>query len=284
MSTQLPPRWLPAPMEGIMRGCFCPIAAEMGLVDGWLTNFFRVNSSGKASDRQLRDFLAPFFTTGIPVFVQLMGDDPGLIAETAQRMLELAPISGFDLNLGCPSHAVSRHPGVGGGVWKSPTIPLAVLRTLRQRLGSGIMLSLKCRTGKNDYKESLEWLPRWIDVGELNWISVHYRTVAEGYKPVDKSERSKRFAAVAGITDVPMWLNGDFADIAEAEAEIAKLDGKAHGALFGRGWLKAPGLFCGKDNKAVAEEFYTRAVNWHEGISPGQRIELGKWLLGKIIL
>ena len=267
-----------------MRNCFCPIAAEMDLTDAWFTSFFRINSSGRATDRQLKDFLAPYITTNIPVFVQLMGDDPGLIAETAQRFMALFPVAGFDLNLGCPSHAVARHPGVGGGVWKAPEIPLHILRTLRQRLGGNVTLSIKCRTGKDDYHDSLKWLPRWIEAGELDWISVHYRTVSEGYRPVTKEERSKRFAAVAEVTDIPMWINGDMTDIAEAEAEIAKLNGRAHGALFGRGWLKSPGLFRGIDSATAAEEFYKRAVNWPEGISSGQRIELGKWLLGKIIL
>lgn len=285
MNKKLPPRFLPAPMEGIMRGCFCKVAAEMGLVDGWLTNFLRINSAGRLPDKTLKEFLAPFLTTPIPVFVQLMGDNGELIAETASRLLEISSgIAGFDLNLGCPSHAVVRHPGVGGGVWKNPEIPLQVLSAMRERLGPGVVLSIKCRTGNEDFRECIPWIPQWVEAGKLDWISVHYRTVKEGYRQIDKKERSKRFAAVAACTSVPLWLNGDFQTLEEAEEEIDRISAPAAGALLGRSWLKSPGIFRSIPAEKAALEFYNRAVNHPDGISRGHRIELGKWLLGEIIL
>lgn len=287
MSGSLPPVFMPAPMEGVMRGCFCPIADAMGLVDGWLTPFWRITASGVQPGRRLREFLAPFFTGRVPVFVQLMGDDPVLTADTAERMMEIAPrpVAGFDLNLGCPSRAVSRHPGVGGGVWKNPASPAEILSEMRRRLGHSVLLSVKCRTGERSPDEVLKWLPVWRDAGELDWVSIHFRTVEEGYREVPRRERRERFIAAAeALGSCPLWLNGDFTTLEEAEAETAALNGRAGGVLFGRGWLRNPGLFRGLPAPDTAEEFYRRAAAWRPPIPEGQRIELGKWMLGRIIL
>ena len=282
-----PPVFMPAPMEGVMRGCFCPIADAMGLIDGWLTPFWRVTSSGTPHRRKLQEFLAPFFTGPVPVFVQLLGDDPVLLADTAERMLEASPrpIAGFDLNLGCPSRAVARHPGAGGGVWQAPCTPVGILAEMRRRLGRSVLLSVKCRTGGRSPEEMLHWLPIWRDAGELDWVTIHFRTVAEDYREVPRRERRERFLAAAeALGKCPVWLNGDFATLEEAEAEMAALGGRAGGVLFGRGWLRNPGLFRGLPGPETAEEFYRRAAAWQPPIPRGQRIELGKWMLGRIIL
>ena len=68
----LPCRIIPGPMEGISEGSFVAVMSEMGMVRCWFTPFIRV-SNGVPRMARLREKLAPYLATGLPVIAQIMG-------------------------------------------------------------------------------------------------------------------------------------------------------------------------------------------------------------------
>ena len=76
-SDRKPEIW-PAPMEGVMTQPLIRAASKLGLVDRWMTPFWRVTSS-PVKKSKLKQWFAPFVDSGLPVTAQLMrGDDnPG---------------------------------------------------------------------------------------------------------------------------------------------------------------------------------------------------------------
>ena len=104
-------RLMLAPMEGVIDHTMRELLTSLGSVDRCVTEFVRV------SDRLLppRVFrrLCPELdrggvtAAGVPVYVQLLGGQPGVVADNAARAAELgAP--GIDLNFGCPAKTVNR--------------------------------------------------------------------------------------------------------------------------------------------------------------------------------
>ena len=53
-----------------------------------------------------------------PVFLQIFGDDPQVMAGAAQSLLDLGP-AGFDINMGCPVPKVAGN-GCGSALMKDP--------------------------------------------------------------------------------------------------------------------------------------------------------------------
>src|SRR5688572_197331 len=86
--------WLLAPMEGVTEPCFRELVLERNppaLLGGAFTEFARVTDH-PLPRRVLREHLgARRFAT--PVGLQLMGSDPGALAATARRAVEVgAPL------------------------------------------------------------------------------------------------------------------------------------------------------------------------------------------------
>ncbi len=275
------PRFLPAPLEGVMTPALIRAATELRLVDGWMTPFLRVSQGGVPRPKRLGEFLEPFAAAGVPVWVQIMGTDPATVAAAAERALELGA-AGVNLNFGCPSRQVCSG-GAGGGAWKRPETIAAIASAVRERLPEAD-LSLKIRSGWSDPGE-IALLPELIAAARPDWIVFHYRTVAEQYRMVEPAERLSRWRrAVELARPVPVWINGDLAGLAEAEAAVA--DSGAAGAMAGRGWLRDPWFFrrpAAPGAEEGRELFWRTALQMRPALSPGQRIELGKWLFGRII-
>ncbi len=277
----LPPRFLPAPLEGVMHPAFCEAAARLRLVDGWLTPFWRV-SQGVARTRYLQEFLAPFQWAGVPVWVQLMGVDAAAVAATAARFLELGA-AGINLNFACPSRQVTGG-GAGGGALRHPDRMLEIVSALRRELPEAD-LSLKLRTGWESPEEYRQWLPELLATGKPDWLALHFRTVKEQYAPVADAEARWR-GFIESAAPVPVWINGDLAN--RVEAEKAMTTTGAAGAMAGRGWLRDPWWFRrGREDAPAPDEarrrFFAAATTATAPLTRGQTIELGKWLFRRIL-
>ena len=98
-------------MEGVMTQPLIRAASKLGLVDRWMTPFWRVTSSPEKKSK-LKQWFAPFVDSGLPVTAQLMGEDAEMITRVAEELLKLGA-SDINLNFGCPSGQVVRH-GCGG--------------------------------------------------------------------------------------------------------------------------------------------------------------------------
>lgn len=272
--------WLPGPMEGVMSPEWVQAANRLCLTDKWITPFFRL-SRDLPRKKHFTAFLKPY--QGVSTVMQLMGTDPGLLAEAAV-VAEEAGADGVDLNFGCPSSQVLRH-GAGGALLKTPALAGEILR--RTAGAVRIPVSAKIRCGW----ESAAELPCLLDhllAAEPSMLTLHFRCVSEGYLPLPPEERERRFRlAVDTIAGrCPLVLNGDFETAGEMHGLTERFS--AAGAMAARGLLRDPGLLrraAGLPTPEAAEmrEAFFRAVirEYPGGMPPGRAMELSIFIWGK---
>lgn len=233
ISGSYPAEIWPAPMEGVMTPALIRAVAGLGLVERWMTPFWRVTSS-PVKRRKLAEWIAPFIESGVPVTAQLMGDEAGMILKIAEELLKLGA-TGINLNFGCPSGQVLRH-GCGGAMLKRQKEIIFLIKKIKENL-PGVPLSIKIRCGF-DWPD-LDWLKE-LSREEVDKIFFHYRLVKEGYSTFPFDFALKRFAIIREtIADIPIIANGDI-DSAEKMTEVINLG--FDGIMTGRGWLKNPSI------------------------------------------
>ena len=103
-------RLILAPMEGVMDSLMRDLITGIGGYDRCVTEFVRVSQT--VLPKRVFYRLCPelhnhgLTPSGTPVFIQLLGSDPDLMAKNASVAARLgAP--GIDLNFGCPAKTVN---------------------------------------------------------------------------------------------------------------------------------------------------------------------------------
>ena len=214
-SFSLPSRVILSPMEGIMnRNFFFDAACSLGLIDSWMPPFLGVPRGAAPSVRALRRHLGHYLDSGIPLTVQLLGNNADSLAETALRLWEYALL-------------------------REPDCAAEIVGAIRRRVPS-ICLSVKLRSGFSSPGETGELVRRICDSG-VSWLLFHFRTVSENYAAVDREEALRRIRnAVHSAGAVPVFGNGDI--LSAADARMMREESGCAGAAVGRGFLKNPFL------------------------------------------
>jgi tRNA-dihydrouridine synthase C len=177
-------RLMLAPMEGVIDHTMRELLTSLGGIDRCVTEFLRV------SDRLLppRVFhrlcpeLARGGTTssGVPVYLQLLGGEAGVVAENAARGAELgAP--GIDLNFGCPAKTVNRSNG-GAILLRDPARVADIVAAVRRAVPADIPVTVKIRLGFENRERFLE-IVRGIEDARADELTIHARTRKDGYRP-----------------------------------------------------------------------------------------------------
>jgi len=266
-------------MEGVMHPAFVIAANALGLVDVWMTPFYRVTGPRRPR-RVLAGFLAPFLAGGVPVHAQLMGRDADGMLSAAESCLELG-CAGINLNFCCPSGTVVRH-GSGGGWLRDSAGLLALAGALRRGL-PGAFLSIKLRAGFD--RPDFAWYSELAGLG-MDAVFLHFRTVKEQYRELPFGVALERFSAARELLGaVALFANGD---IDSREKFDACRRAGCTGIMAARGWLRNPSLLkkmTGSQCEATAKELFFKEleVAVSDGslrFNNGRAIELGRLLLG----
>lgn len=172
---------------------------------------------------------------GVPVFVQILGGDPESMAATARVAADLgAP--GIDINFGCPAKTVNNHDG-GASILRAPERIERIVAAVRGAVPPQVPVTAKVRLGW-DSAEPVEAIARAAEAGGCDWLTIHARTKAQGYKPpVDWPAIGRARAAVR----VPVVANGDL-DTVDAVRACADASG-CDAFMIGRGAMARPLLF-----------------------------------------
>ncbi len=207
-------------------------------IDACVTEFIRV------TDRRLPD--AVFFRdcpelktggrtrAGVPVYLQLLGGQPGPMAENAFRAFELGAF-GIDLNFGCPAKTVNRHDG-GAALLKTPERVFAVTQAVRNAVPRSHTVSAKVRLGFSDKSRFLE-IAQAAESAGASWLTVHARTRDEGYRPPAHWEY---IAQIRESLRIPVIANGDVWTPGDYE-RCRKISG-CQDVMIGRGLISKPDL------------------------------------------
>ena len=237
-SFALPSRAVLSPMEGIMnRDFFFDAAHSLGLIDSWMPPFLGISRGAVPSLGKLEKRFARYRNSGIPLTVQLLGNDADTLAETALR-LAACSIRSVNLNFACPSKTVLGS-GSGGALLRDAVRAAQIAAAVHRRVPE-LCLSVKLRSGFSAPEESADLLRRLGDAG-VSWFVFHFRTVRENYSFVERSEALRRITtAVRCANGVPVFGNGDI--LTADDALLMQKETQCAGIAVGRGFLKNPFL------------------------------------------
>jgi tRNA-dihydrouridine synthase C len=172
--------------------------------------------------------------SGLPVQVQLLGGDPGRMAESAANAVT-AGATAIDLNFGCPAPTVNKHDG-GATLLKDPPRIRDIVRAVRAAVPADIPVSAKLRLGW-DRTDTIHETSAMAAEGGASWITIHARTRMQGYAPPVDWPLVGRVRERLGL---PVVANGDIGSLA-AFRRCREETGCVH-FMLGRGAVADPGL------------------------------------------
>lgn len=220
-----------APMQDVTDLAFMGVVAHYGAPDYFFTEFFRVHAQSRPEKHILRSIDEN--ATGRPVFAQLIGEDLGHLARTAEELLR-HNVAGIDLNLGCPAPKVYKK-NVGGGLLRDPERIGEILATLRAIVPG--LFTVKMRIGFDD-TSPLDRVLDLVNEHRVDLLSVHGRTVKEMYRSEVHYDFIARAVARARC---PVLANGNVTSAPKAASVVATT--RAAGVMIGRHAIRNPWIF-----------------------------------------
>jgi tRNA-dihydrouridine synthase C len=231
-------RLMLAPMEGVIDHNMRAILAADGALSRCVTEFVRITNQllpRRVFLRYCPELLNHGFTSGnTPVYLQLLGGQPGPMAENAAKAASFGT-PGIDLNFGCPAKAVNKNDG--GSILLRDTGRLyKIISAVRQAVPRSIPVTVKIRLGYEDDSLLLDNVLA-IESAGANELTVHARTKTQGYRP---PAYWQSIALVREQIAIPVIANGEIWDPAQAEA--CQLQSGCKDLMLGRGALCRPDL------------------------------------------
>ena len=227
-----------APMEGVVDHTMRELLTSLGGIDRCVTEFVRVTERllPPRVFQRLCPELAHGGTTlsGVPVYIQLLGGQPVVLADNAARAAELGA-AGIDLNFGCPAKTVNRSDG-GSIILREPQRVHAIAAAVQAAVPAHIPVTVKTRLGYEDESLFLD-IVRGIHAAGVNELTVHARTKRHGYRPPAYWEEIARAREAVPLNII---ANGEIWSPADA-LRCRELSG-CQDLMLGRGALCRPDL------------------------------------------
>jgi nifR3 family TIM-barrel protein len=265
-----------SPMDGVTDASFRWIAARHGGPDITVTEFTNVDAAIHAPHTLIRDFT--YSEIERPIIAQIYGHSPDLFYKAAHVVCELG-FDGLDINMGCPAKNVAAS-GSGAALIRTPELAREIIRSTRQgiddwvagqtldHLGlrqklretvrtsnqqrSGwttpparrpIPLSVKTRIGY-DQVVIEDWVANLLAENPAA-ISIHGRTLKQGYKGDADWDAIARAVELARPTSTLILGNGDLRDMSDVYRRVRQCG--VDGVLLGRAAEGNPWIFKAKN-------------------------------------
>ena len=180
-----------------------------------------------------------------PVALQLGGSDPRDLAEAA-RIGEDFGYDEINLNVGCPSDRV-KDGRFGACLMAEPDLVAACVAAMKRAVK--IPVTVKCRIGIDDQdpEVSLDGIARAVVAAGSDALVVHARKAwLTGLSPKENRDippldYDRVYRLKQAMPDVPIIINGGIADLTEAKAHLAHVDGVMLGrAAYQEPWRLLP--------------------------------------------
>lgn len=230
-SYTLPNRLILAPMAGVTDRPFRQLCRRLGagmVVSEMVTSDVRLWNSRKSSLRLLHA------DDPEPRSVQIAGGDPAMMAEAAQRNVELGAQI-IDINMGCPAKKVC-NKAAGSALMKDEALVAAILETVVAAVD--VPVTLKIRTGWDQQNRNGVSVAKIAEQAGIAALAVHGRTRADLYTGQAEYET---IAAIKQAVSIPVFANGDI-DSPEKARMVLDATG-ADALLIGRAAQGRPWIF-----------------------------------------
>ncbi len=225
-------------MEGVVDPVVRDLFTRIGGIDYCVTEFVRVTSTllpKKVFYKYCPELHNKSHTSsGVPVFVQLLGSDLITMGENAHKAAELGAY-GIDLNFGCPAKTVNRHDG-GAALLKNPDRVFQIVSSVRRAVPQNKPVTVKVRLGYSD-KTLTQEIALAAQEGGGHWLTVHARTKEEAYRPPAHWHYIKEMKDQVSI---PVIANGDIWTTTDHKRcqEVSECED----TMLGRGLMATPDL------------------------------------------
>ncbi|QTH05844.1 tRNA dihydrouridine(16) synthase DusC [Vibrio fluvialis] len=227
------------PMEGVLDHLMREMLTQINDYDFCVTEFVRVINLPLPDHVFYR--LCPELKqgsrtkAGVPVKVQLLGQEPHWMAENAVHAAELGAC-GVDLNFGCPAKMVNQSKG-GAALLQHPELIYQVIKACRDAVPSDIPVTAKIRLGWENPDDCFEIVDAVQQAG-ADELTVHARTKAGGYKASEI--KWDYIDQIRQKTTVPLIANGEIWNYADGQACIETTG--VDSLMVCRGALNVPNL------------------------------------------
>ena len=263
-------------MDGVTDASFRWIAAKHGGPDITVTEFTNVDAAIHAPHTLIRDFT--YCELERPIIAQIYGHTPELFYQAAHVVCELG-FDGVDINMGCPAKNVAAS-GSGAALIRTPELARQIIREtrrgiddwvagqtldqlgLRQKLRETVKASNQLRSGwtppavrrsiplsvktRIGYDQIVieDWIANLLEEKPAA-ISIHGRTLKQGYKGDADWDAIARAVELAKPTGTLVLGNGDLRDMADVYRRVRQCG--VDGVLLGRAAEGNPWIFKAKD-------------------------------------
>ncbi|WP_028863900.1 tRNA dihydrouridine(16) synthase DusC [Psychromonas aquimarina] len=227
-----------APMEGVADAFMRNLLTDIGGYDMCVSEFIRIVD--QLLPRKVFRRMCPELhngsktEAGVPVRVQLLGQDPDWMAENAYRAVSMGS-QGLDLNFGCPARTVNKNLG-GASLLKEPELIYQIVKEVRGAVPDDQILSAKIRLGWDCKSRCVEIAQAIRDAGAKE-LTVHARTKEEGYKPPAHWQYIK---LIKDCIDIPVIANGEIWSRTDY-IKCKEISG-CEDVMIGRGAVAVPNL------------------------------------------
>ena len=232
----LPRLWL-APLAGYSDAAMRRVCFSLG-AEGAVSEMISAKAVVYRDKKTVA--LGRLFCDEGPVFIQLFGSEPAIMAEAASMIAsgycgELLP-AGIDVNMGCPVPKITGN-GEGSALMKNPALCYDILRAMRAALPD-LPLSCKFRVGWDENSQNAEEVAKAAEEAGVDLLFMHGRTKTAMYGGTADWES---IARVAGAVSVPLIGNGDITSAVIAKERLQNYG--VYGVMIGRGAVGNPFLF-----------------------------------------
>ncbi|AYN93675.1 MULTISPECIES: tRNA dihydrouridine synthase DusB [Pseudomonas] len=227
----LPNPLILAPMAGVTDRPFRQLCRQLGaglVVSEMVTSDVRLYNSRKSRLRLIHDGEAE------PRSVQIAGGDPAMLAEAAQRNVELGAQI-IDINMGCPAKKVC-NKAAGSALMKDEALVADILDAVVAAVD--VPVTLKIRTGWDREHRNGVTIARIAEQAGIAALSVHGRTRADLYTGTAEYDT---IAEIKQAVSIPIFANGDI-DSPEKARYVLDHTG-ADALLIGRAAQGRPWIF-----------------------------------------
>ncbi|MDO6619440.1 MULTISPECIES: tRNA-dihydrouridine synthase [unclassified Shewanella] len=227
-----------APMEGVIDDLMREILSEINPYDLVVTEFVRVIN--QLLPEKVYHKLCPelrnggLTASGTPVRIQLLGQHPQVMAENAQRAVELGS-RGVDANFGCPAKMVNRSNG-GAVLLQYPDKIHDIVKAMRDAVPADQPVTAKIRLGYEDKSLFMENAIAVYEAGATE-LAIHARSKTDGYKPPAYWEY---ITEVRERLPIPIIANGEIWNSDDAKRCMAVTG--CDSIMLGRGAMSLPNL------------------------------------------
>jgi tRNA-dihydrouridine synthase B len=284
-----------SPMDGVTDAAFRWITAKHGKPDVILTEFVNIQSALYSPQTLLKDLT--YSEIERPIVAQIYGKTPELFYLVAHIVCELG-FDGLDINMGCPARKVAA-TGCGAALIRTPAVAREIVRAARRGIqdwhDGQTLTDLNLRTdliagiedmnlARNGWKTPPERrripvsvktrlgydrviVEDWLGVlleEQLAAISLHGRTLEQGYRGEADWEAIARAVEIARPTDTLLIGNGDAQHLYDVYRRVQQTG--VDGVLVGRGAQGDPWLFRHKNRVKEALRSREKIVLPQQGV------------------